>query len=350
MRDMRTWIAAEVKLGKRTITMVVPSDPFRSPHSRKSETQPNAVPTYGETKVLGGSLDIVPDEWGPKRSTGLADIALTRCNADTISFCVPDHFFLVLLTPQSERETRTASSRGQVFAAQTGTVEAIPAGADFFGRWNVPKENILIGIQPGQLSMIAEREFDVGQIEVSPFDALHTDRTALQLAMLIRNEMGDELPANRLYHDALTTALVVQIMRLQYAAAGASMPQVHRGGLSPIIEKRVMEYLHNRLGEDLSVSDLAECAGLSYSHFLRAFRQTVGIPPHKHLRNLRVKEAERLLIETDLPLREVARRTGFSSQSHLTTMMKKSLHVTPGELRATSRARVYEVRNTDRSE
>ncbi|MBK3746276.1 helix-turn-helix transcriptional regulator, partial [Paraburkholderia aspalathi] len=47
----------------------------------------------------------------------------------------------------------------------------------------------------------------------------------------------------------------------------------------------------------------------------------------------RLNEVERYLRETDIPLADIAEKVGFSSQSHMTTALKKNRSVTPGEIR-----------------
>ena len=68
--------------------------------------------------------------------------------------------------------------------------------------------------------------------------------------------------------------------------------------------------------------------------FYRAFTKTFGLPPYQYVLQLRLSEAERLLLQADVPIVEVAYLCGFSSQSHLTTTMKRHKHITPAQIRA----------------
>lgn len=71
----------------------------------------------------------------------------------------------------------------------------------------------------------------------------------------------------------------------------------------------------------------------SPSHFLRAFRATCGLPPHRYVITRRIARAESLLLTTDLPLAAVAEQAGFANNSHLTTMMRRLRGYTPTGLR-----------------
>lgn len=91
----------------------------------------------------------------------------------------------------------------------------------------------------------------------------------------------------------------------------------NRGGLAPARANRVCEYIDSHLQENIALEVLAGIAQLSVHHFARAFRQTLGVPPHNYIVQRRVEHAQRLLRNTDLPLSEVAVVAGFTDQSHL---------------------------------
>ena len=79
-----------------------------------------------------------------------------------------------------------------------------------------------------------------------------------------------------------------------------------RGGLPPGVLRRVGEYIEAHLGDNVSLQVLAGSAGLSMSHFARAFKRSEGVSPHDYLVRRRVQRALELLAETDLPLSAIA--------------------------------------------
>ncbi|GHO57265.1 AraC family transcriptional regulator [Ktedonobacter robiniae] len=101
-----------------------------------------------------------------------------------------------------------------------------------------------------------------------------------------------------------------------------------RGGRS--IVQHVRTYLEEHATENVSLDHLAGLVQLSPFHLLRVFRETVGLPPHSYLTQLRVTRAKRL-IASSMPLAEVAGAVGFSDQSHLTRHFKALVGVTPGQ-------------------
>lgn len=61
------------------------------------------------------------------------------------------------------------------------------------------------------------------------------------------------------------------------------------------------------------VARLAEVSAVSAAHFARSFKQAFGLPPHRYLLARRIERAVALLRETELPVTEIAYRTGWQS-------------------------------------
>src|SRR5271166_6500665 len=80
---------------------------------------------------------------------------------------------------------------------------------------------------------------------------------------------------------------------------------------------RVIDFIRDRLGEGLSLSDLATVAGLSSNPFARVFKRTFGMTPHRYLVEQRIARVCELLGDPRRSLMEVSYPVGFSSQSHL---------------------------------
>jgi AraC family transcriptional regulator len=145
-------------------------------------------------------------------------------------------------------------------------------------------------------------------------------------------------PSGLPFVEALVTGLSLQINHV----AGVAEPRVARlrGGLSPMVRKRVLELIDARLEKGVSIDELAREAGLSPSYFMRAFRRAVGRPAHQYILTLRLERAYRLLEQSGASLSDIALRTGFSDQAHFTRLFKRQFGVTPGViLRARARRR-----------
>ncbi|MBA1272182.1 AraC family transcriptional regulator [Stutzerimonas azotifigens] len=97
--------------------------------------------------------------------------------------------------------------------------------------------------------------------------------------------------------------------------------------------ERLDAHIHDNLARRISVAELAQVACLSPSHFHMQFKDCVGLTPHQYLLKTRLDRATRMLRESPLPLVRIAEECGFSSQSALTTAMRRYLGLTPRRMR-----------------
>jgi len=112
-------------------------------------------------------------------------------------------------------------------------------------------------------------------------------------------------------------------------------PQLNaKGGLSIGATRQILQFLNESFSRKLSLAEMAAVCGLSPYHFVRAFSKTFGVSPHQYVLGLRLDFAERLLADRRLSITDIADLSGFSSQSHFTTTMKRYRQVTPLQARA----------------
>lgn len=281
------------------------------------------------TKLLAS----VPDAWGPKFETIGGAATRTRTGPNQISFVAPVHMALVMLTPQPNREVALNSDRKSRFLAPAGTIEIVPANSELFARWATYKENVLIGMTSDRLQQLAGLEFDTPDFEFHSANAGMVDERALMLAELIRDEFQNKDHLNELYMDSLITVFSTYLLR-HHSSLQKDMPVVsQKGGLTTRNWNRVSEYINAHLATKLSISELASVAGLSPTHFLRAFRETARTSPHQYVLRLRLSQAAHLILSTALPLATIAKQVGFGSHSHMSTTMLRAWSISPSSLR-----------------
>jgi transcriptional regulator GlxA family with amidase domain len=87
------------------------------------------------------------------------------------------------------------------------------------------------------------------------------------------------------------------------------------------------------LRSELAVADVARLCRLSLCHFVRAFRNTVGIAPYGWYLAARIDLAKGLLITTTTPLAHIALDCGFVDQSHFTNTFVRHVGRPPGRWR-----------------
>jgi AraC-like DNA-binding protein len=91
------------------------------------------------------------------------------------------------------------------------------------------------------------------------------------------------------------------------------------------------------LAEPISLADIASAAGLSRMHFAAQFRAATGLRPHEYLLQRRIERAQELLLNSRLPLVEIAFDVGFKTQAHFTTVFARFVNETPNSWRQRNR-------------
>jgi len=93
------------------------------------------------------------------------------------------------------------------------------------------------------------------------------------------------------------------------------------------------EFIRENFSRQITLSNLAERAGYSPNYFHHVFSSVMGKTPQEYLTEERIRNAKRLLVQSDKSLSEIAYECGFSSQSHFSRQFKKHTFSTPGQYR-----------------
>jgi AraC family transcriptional regulator len=102
-----------------------------------------------------------------------------------------------------------------------------------------------------------------------------------------------------------------------------------RGGLTVRQLRQVKDFIDAQIANEITISDLAAVAGLSQYHFIRAFKDSTGLPPYQYVLSERIQRAKGLLSKPDHSLGDVALAVGFSDASQLNRVFRKFVGVTP---------------------
>lgn len=98
--------------------------------------------------------------------------------------------------------------------------------------------------------------------------------------------------------------------------------------------RAAQEWILDNLDRPVTVPDIAAQANMSPRNFARVFRREVGITPGQYVERMRILRARRLLESTDLPIRQVARRSGFPTPETFFRAFARVLEVTPHQYRS----------------
>lgn len=143
-------------------------------------------------------------------------------------------------------------------------------------------------------------------------------------------------PDDALLLEASCHRIALRLLAHSDQAASRSLVAA-RGGLAPSILRRVDDLIDAALdtpgARPPTLAALAEAAGLSVSHFIRAFRRQVGVTPHRHVLQRRIERAITLLKRPAQSVGDVADETGFASSAHFVATFRRMVGVTPGSVR-----------------
>ena len=102
---------------------------------------------------------------------------------------------------------------------------------------------------------------------------------------------------------------------------------------APLSITRIHQFLNSNCAREITIADLCRLTAMApttlHRHFLRYF----GMPPMQYIRRFRLQIACRLLLNTTLPIREIAARCGFPKHSYFTQIFRSVYRTTPGEYR-----------------
>lgn len=101
--------------------------------------------------------------------------------------------------------------------------------------------------------------------------------------------------------------------------------------------KQMITYIHHNYNEEILVSDIAEAAHISKSECYRCFEKSIGMKPLEYLIEYRLKNASKLLQETDMSIAEIALACGYNSLSYFGKMFKKYIGISPIKYRNNSK-------------
>jgi AraC family transcriptional regulator len=261
-------------------------------------------------------------------SSELADVTYQR------------HVVVINIGHSSTWEFKKEGQFRRFFKAR-GAISFFPSHQPFSGRLKVERgvfANVLfLALDPVFVRRVAEGlDLDSDRIELVE-QRRNTDPTLRHIAMALRAGIQSRDALDRMYGEALSTALAVHLLR-EYGVPMLG-PKRQYGGLPRAKLMRAVEYIQDQLDTDLTVSGIAQAVDLSPYHFTRLFKESTGQSPHQYVVDVRVRKAKELLTTGKFTISEAAHQVGFVDQSHLTRHFKRVFGLPPKRLLGSHKAR-----------
>ncbi|WP_252225880.1 helix-turn-helix domain-containing protein [Caldicoprobacter algeriensis] len=97
--------------------------------------------------------------------------------------------------------------------------------------------------------------------------------------------------------------------------------------------KKIVDFIEKNYKKDIGIQEVADFVGLSYSHVRKVFKNRIGENIVEFINKLRMEEAKKLLLNSELSVKEIASTVGYNSDQTFARIFKKMEGVTPGEYR-----------------
>ena len=206
----------------------------------------------------------------------------------------------------------------------------VPAGHEYH-EWHEPRGHtriMLFYFDPAKLKI--DSDLATSDISLGP-RLLFDDATLWHTALKLKTLVDSLASGDRLYFETLGSLLVHEVVRLSRGLAGIQPPV--RGGLAPWQQQIVTAYIEEHVNERIPLATLAHLVRLSPCHFSRAFKQSLGMPPHRYQANRRMEHAKLLLAERGVSVMEIGLTIGFSSPNAFATAFRKATGLAPTDYR-----------------
>ena len=235
------------------------------------------------------------------------------------------HHIWFQLSPQQRFDCRIDDCT-LAHAPPPGSLAICPAGSSCAADAEDSVDAILVAIEPGHLALAAAE--DLGPDAQLAVRLSGCDPALLDLARRLASESADGYPSGPLFWHESASAFIERLV----AHHVSNVVDRSRGMLGKEVLARLRDHVLAHLDEPIDVAALAGIAGRSPFHFTRVFSRSVGMTPHRYVVHLRLRRAVELVREGRSGLAEIAARTGFADQSHLSRWVRRVHGVSPSQL------------------
>jgi len=210
--------------------------------------------------------------------------------------------------------------------AHEGSLAICPAGVDACAHSDQDIASILVAVRPDKFALAAAED---GTLEAHLSGRLcGHDQTLLDIARVLVQENRGGYPGGTVFWNETAGQFVDTLAARHAVGIMAQTKDLLNGDML----KRITEFVFEHLDETLDVACLAKMTNRSQFHFSRAFTRSVGVSPYRYVVHLRLRRAVEMVRNGKLSLAEIAAKTGFADQSHLTRWVRRVYGVSPTQM------------------
>jgi AraC family transcriptional regulator len=233
-----------------------------------------------------------------------------------LHFSATPHQHLIWFASPVRIDCRIAG-RTLAHEAPAGSLAICPAGSNCGADAEESVNSLLVAIDPGRFALAAAED---SALEAHLNERLSGyNQVLFDLARTLALESAEGCPNGPLYWNEVASGFIGGLV----ARHTSEFESRGRGTLGKEVLERLSDYVVAHLDEPIEVALLADIAGRSPFHFSRVFTRSVGVTPHRWIVHLRLQQAIELVHKGQSGLAEIAARTGFADQSHLSRWVRR---------------------------
>lgn len=240
-----------------------------------------------------------------------------------------DHDTVAVRTSGTVRLSQVRDGKTHTATVTVGNVTVHPKGMESRLEWDLPGSALLMRLPPALLQQAAEATI----LAPLPKTELQNcfERRDTMIERIARHFL-DELrapphPAQAYISQSLSQALAVHLVHRFNVKK--SIQDKLPSALHPRSLQRIKDYINTHLHEHIDLQTLAAIANVSRFYFSRMFKQSTGISAMSYLERARMRRAQELIQQGNLPLGHIAQLVGYEDQSHFSRRFRLVIGLTP---------------------
>jgi AraC family transcriptional regulator len=229
---------------------------------------------------------------------------------------------------------------GRTYAHDRGEICMFPPQLMRETRIREAGEGILISVNESIIDRLALEVGTTSPWETFRFHTL-SDPVVHRLVWALGNEFKANGNQGPMFSESVVITLLGYLLRSEQNIRESSPA---KGGLTTAQLRHCQEYIEANLTGNITLDELSRTANVSLFHFIRAFKKSTGMTPHRYILDRRVRNAETLLISSNDSVGDIAKAVGFLSAGHFSSAFQKILQIAPTAYRRANGTTSSEVR------
>jgi AraC-like DNA-binding protein len=163
--------------------------------------------------------------------------------------------------------------------------------------------------------------------ELTEIPIIHLQEEKMEINNYLKAILSEYQIKSDGYQDIISSILqtiIIKVIRLSRKTEHPSISSVY------LVVKK---YIEDNFNQELTLNELANLVFVSPYHLAHVFKEEVGLPPIQYLIQCRIEEAKRLLMDSNLSVREIASIIGYENANYFNLLFKKMTGKPPGKYR-----------------